>query len=88
MVGFHHRLNGDEFEVSLGVGDGQGGLVWCSPWICKVLDTTEQLNTNSCNCISGVKKKRNNSRKIESVLPGTANKNLIVSTPFSSEILN
>ena len=44
MVGFHHRLNGDEFEVSLGVGDGQGGLVWCSPWGGKEFDTTEQLN--------------------------------------------
>ena len=44
MVGFHHRLIGDEFEVSLGVGDGQGGLVWCSPWGGKEFDTTEQLN--------------------------------------------
>ena len=33
-------MNG-EFEQALGVGDGQGGLVYCSPWGCKELDTTE-----------------------------------------------
>ena len=31
MVGWHHRLNGHEFEKTLGVGDGQGGLACCSP---------------------------------------------------------
>ena len=36
MVGWHHRLDGLEFEQALGVGDGQGGLVCCSPWGCKV----------------------------------------------------
>ena len=44
MVGWHHRLNGHEFEWTLGVGDGQGGLVCCSSWGCKELDTTECLN--------------------------------------------
>ena len=44
MVGWHHRLYGHEFEQALGVGDGQGGLACCSPWIRKELDTTEQLN--------------------------------------------
>ena len=44
MVGCHHRLDGHEFEQALGVGDGQGGLVCCSPWGRKELDTTEQLN--------------------------------------------
>ena len=44
MVGWHHRLNGHEFEQTLGVGDGQGGLVCCSPRGCKELDTSEQLN--------------------------------------------
>ena len=43
-VGWHHRLHGHEFEQGLGVGDGQGGLVCCSPWGRKELDTTEQLN--------------------------------------------
>ena len=41
MVAWHHWLNGHEF---LGVGDGQRGLVCCSPWGHKELDTTEQLN--------------------------------------------
>ena len=35
MVGWHHWLNGPEFELTLGVGDGQGGLVCCSPWGCR-----------------------------------------------------
>ena len=44
MVGWHHQLNGYEFEWTLGVGDRQGGLACCSSWDCKALDTTEQLN--------------------------------------------
>ena len=35
MVGWHHWRDGDEFEHTLGVGDGQGGLACCSPWGCK-----------------------------------------------------
>ena len=41
MVGWHHRLNGHEFEQALGVGGGQGSLVCCSPWGGKELDPTE-----------------------------------------------
>ena len=41
MVGWHHRLNGYEFEQALGVSDGQGGLVCCSPWGCKESGMTE-----------------------------------------------
>ena len=44
MVGWYHRLNGHECEQALGVGDGQKGLVYCSPWSHKESDTTEQLN--------------------------------------------
>ena len=44
MVGWHHQLNGHEFEQALGVGDGQGILACCSPWGRKESDTTEQLN--------------------------------------------
>ena len=43
-VGWHHRLNGHEFEEAPGVGDGQRGLVFCSPWDLKESDMTEQLN--------------------------------------------
>ena len=44
MVGWHHRLDGHEFEQALGDGDGQGSLVCCSPWGRKELDTTKRLN--------------------------------------------
>ena len=44
MVGWHHWLNWHEFQQAPGVGDGQGSLACCSPWGCKELDTTEQLN--------------------------------------------
>ena len=42
--GWHHQLNGCEFEQALGDNEGQGGLACYSPWGCKELDTTEQLN--------------------------------------------
>ena len=41
MAGWHHRLNGHEFEEALGVVDEQRSLACCSPWGCKELDTTE-----------------------------------------------
>ena len=44
MAGWHHRLNGREFEWTLGVGDRQGGLACCSPWGRKESDTTKWLN--------------------------------------------
>ena len=47
LAQWHHRLEGPEFEQTPGVGDGQGSLVWCSPWSHKELDTTEQLNSNN-----------------------------------------
>ena len=48
MVGWHHRLDGREFEQARRVGDGQGGLACCSPWGRKEPDTTERLNRNDC----------------------------------------
>ena len=44
IIRWHHWLNGREFESTLGVGDGQGGLAFCSPWGREELDTTESLN--------------------------------------------
>ena len=44
MVGWHHWLDGREFEQALGVGDRQGSLVYCSLWGPKESDTTKQLN--------------------------------------------
>ena len=60
MAGWHHRLDGHEFEWTPGVGDGQGGLVCCDSWGCKESDTTEQLNwtelivytCNFCNTVA------------------------------------
>ena len=46
MVGWHHRLNGHEFEQASGDGEGQGSLMGCNLWGCKKSDTTEQLNNN------------------------------------------
>ena len=43
MVGWHHRLDGHEFEQALGVGDGQRSLACCSPWGHKELDTKLKL---------------------------------------------
>ena len=46
MGGCHYQLDGHEFEQVLGVGDGQGGQVCCSPWGHKESDMTEQLKNN------------------------------------------
>ena len=40
MVGWHHRFNGHEFEQIPGESEGQGSMVYCSPWGHEVLDTT------------------------------------------------
>ena len=47
MAGWHHRLNGHEFEKAPGVGDGQGKLACRSPWGHKKLDMTKLLNNNN-----------------------------------------
>ena len=47
MVGWHHRLNGHEFEQTPGDSGGQGNWACCSPWDHKELDTTERLNNKS-----------------------------------------
>ena len=49
MVGWHHQLDGHEFEQALGDGEGQRSLVCCSPWGLRVKesDTTEWLNNNN-----------------------------------------
>ena len=44
MAGWHHRLNGHEFEQASEVGDGQGSLACCSPWSGKESAKTELLN--------------------------------------------
>ena len=49
MVGWHHQLNGHEFEQDLGVGDGQGSLASCSPWGHKESDMTKLLKLTELN---------------------------------------
>ena len=46
MVGWHHRLNGLEFDQSPGNSEGQGNLECCSSWGCKEWDMTERLKIN------------------------------------------
>ena len=46
MVGWHHQLNGHEFEQALEDSEGQGSLACCSPWGHKESDTTERLNNS------------------------------------------
>ena len=46
MIGWHHRLNGHEFEETLGDCEGQGGLACCSSRDCKELDMTYRLNNS------------------------------------------
>ena len=51
MAGWHHQLDGREFERTPGVGDGQGGLACCDSWGSKEPDTTEDspdLGTSGC----------------------------------------
>ena len=47
MVGWHHQINKDEFEQTLGDGEGQGSLGCCSSWGHKESDTTQQPNNNN-----------------------------------------
>ena len=47
MVGWHHQLDGHEFEQAPGVGEGQGGLACCSPWGRKESDTPKRLNNSN-----------------------------------------
>ena len=49
MVGLHHQLNRHGFGRTQGVGDRQGGLVFCGLWGRKELDTTERLNSTGCS---------------------------------------
>ena len=52
MAGWHHQLDGCEFEWTPGDGDGQGGLACCNSWGHKELDTTEQLNWTELNTVT------------------------------------
>ena len=66
MVGWHHWLNGHEFQQGPGVGDGHGSLVCCSPWGHKESDLTEWLSSS--------KQHSGNHRSFRSSVPGTGDK--------------
>ena len=59
MVGWHHQLDGCEFEQALGGGDGQGSLVWCSPWGHKESDTTERVNNGNNSTLKSIAVRHN-----------------------------
>ena len=52
MLGWHHQLDGHEFEWTPGVGDGQGGLLYCDPWGHKKSDMIERLYWTELNSLS------------------------------------
>ena len=54
IFGLHHWLDGCDFEQDPGVGDGQGGLAYCSSWCCKESDMTESLNWTELNGYTGL----------------------------------
>ena len=54
MAGWHHGLNGHEFEQILGDGEGQGSLACCSPWGHKEWNMTQQLNNHINNICMGL----------------------------------
>ena len=62
MVGWHHQLNGHEFEQAPGVGYGQGILACCSPWGHKELDMTEWLNWTETLIIDEMKNSAMNTK--------------------------
>ena len=61
MIGWHHRLNGHEFEQTLGDGDRQGALACCSPWGCKesTVGSTEKTGVATMKTVWNVFKKLN-----------------------------
>ena len=63
MVGWHHSLDGHEFEKALRVGDGQGSLACCRPWGCKESDRTKLLSRTEQQRSSKVKKKKKKKKK-------------------------
>ena len=52
MVGFHHQLDGHEFEQAPGVGDRQGSLVCCSPWDSQESSPTPQFKSINSSALS------------------------------------
>ena len=60
MVGWHHQLNGHEFEQAMGDGEGQESLMCCSPWGSKESDRIEQLSNENKQTDKGTLKVKSN----------------------------
>ena len=85
MVGWHHQLNGHEFEWTVGDGEGQGSLVCCSPWGRKKWDTTEWLKNHYLD-ITGLFFKRVDRiefNKEPELVPSMSGGNQIAACPLS-----
>ena len=67
MVGWHHQLNGNEFEQTPGDGEGERSLACCSPWGGKELDITEQPNNHILKISSCIANAQNRGQKTISV---------------------
>ena len=87
MVGWHHWLNGHEFEQTLGAGDGQGGLACCSPWGRKESDMTEWMNWTELNCVKH-KRSLNKCHVLKEGKTGSCCFNLEVKSVILSDSLN
>ena len=53
MVGWHHQFNGHEAGQTLGDGEGQGGLEYCSPWSCIKSDTVSIVSPSISHEVMG-----------------------------------
>ena len=54
MIGWHHQLNGHEFQQTLGDNGGQGSLACCSPWGRRESDLTERLNDSKAQAVGSL----------------------------------
>ena len=79
IVGWHHRLNGQQFEQTPGDSEGWRRLACCSPWSCKELDTTSQPNNKWRVCVHAC------SVVSDSAMPWTVALQGPLSTEFSKQ---
>ena len=84
MVGWHHQLNGHEFEWTPEVGDGQGGRAYCGPWVLQESDTTKWLNWTELMWLSEGRDPQTQGEARARTLNGNENAQPIVNIHLSS----